>query len=241
MKTFISCISLLAMLTIKAQVQPFVDYDWTIEKIDSANNGIIFANPNNPNPELMSIYYSDVFVEYGFAFPNCGGFFNFNDSNQTFDIQAFEIVITPTFTPISDEFVNVFILQDAGSTSTANGIVYGPFSYSFSYSDSGDIVYLYIDNQAGSLATFFASTLSSQEFSKKKVYIFPNPVQDILKIESAGFAIKTVKLYDLNGRLTEEFLWSNQGIDVSQLSAGTYILSIETPQGLLQEKLIKVD
>jgi hypothetical protein len=239
MKAFIFCISLLAILKIKGQVQPFVDYDWTIEQIDSANNGIIFADPNNP--ELMSIYYSDIFLGYGFTFPNCGGFFNFDDANQTYDIQAFETVITPTYTTVSDEFVNVFILQDAGSTSTANGIVYGPFSYSFSYSDSGDKVYLHIDNQAGSIATFFASTLSVQNFLKNKVFIYPNPVQDILKIESARFAVKAVKLYDLNGRLVEEFLWSNQGIDVSQLSRGVYILSIETSKGVLQEKVIKVD
>jgi hypothetical protein len=83
--------------------------------------------------------------------------------------------------------------------------------------------------------------LSVQNFLKNKVFIYPNPVQDILKIESARFAVKAVKHYDLNGRLVEEFLWSNQGIDVSQLSRGVYILSIETSKGVLQEKVIKVD
>lgn len=238
MKTFISCISLLAILTIKAQVQPFVDYDWTIEKIDSANNGIIFADPNNP--ELMSIYYSDIFLEYGFTFPNCGGFFNFDDSNQTFDIQAFEIVITPTYTPISDEFVNVFILQDAGSTSTANGIVYGPFSYSFSYSYSGDIVYLHIDNQAGSIATFFANTLSDQEFLKQQIAIYPNPVSGVLTINHPDIRIVCIKIYDLSARLIKETsLLNDNRIDVQDLKNGVYVVYIVSEIGTLTKKFIK--
>lgn len=231
MKTIFFTIIFLLTLSLKAQITPLLDHTWTIEQIDTGNQ-IITASPNNPD----NLYIWD----FDFLFSGCEGFFNFNDSNQSFEMLSFGCIVTTNFTPIADEFVNEFILQDAGVTSTPSGLVYGPFSYSFTYSSSGDIVYLHIDNLAGSVATFYSSTLSNEEFLKNEISVYPNPVTNLLNIDNSSIPIETVKVYDLSGRLINGIKINDNQIDVSQLQNGMYILNIETSIGILSEKLIKL-
>ncbi len=220
----------------KSAIHPFTDHDWTIEKIDSANDGVILADSIQINN--LKIAYFD-FVGYYFILSGCDGVFSFDDSNQEFDFLFYGCIITPNHTDIADYFINDFIMQEAGMTTTPEGFVYGPFSYNFTYSDNGDAVYLHIDNQAGSVATFFAANLSQDEFLKESITIFPNPVSEVLNIKSSSIPIEKVKVYDINGRLALEINSNSSEINVSALQKGVYILNAETSAGILREKLVK--
>ncbi|MFY1046476.1 choice-of-anchor J domain-containing protein [Chryseobacterium sp. GP-SGM7] len=66
--------------------------------------------------------------------------------------------------------------------------------------------------------------------------IYPNPVSDILNINSDS-KIKSVKIYDLSGKNVLETEKSN--VNVSGLSSGTYIVTAQTENGLQSAKIIK--
>jgi hypothetical protein len=228
-------------LSLNAQISPFVQYDWTIEKIQNGDGSIILADANPDGDfDKMYIWFEDfIFTGYVHEFSSCQGNFSFNDNDQEFHIESYGCAVTPNHTIIANHFVNVFILQEAGVTSTANGSVYGPFAYSFTYSDNGDIVYLHIDNLAGSIATFYTNTLNTQGFLKRDSFIYPNPVSDVIFFQVNG-NIQNVKIYDLLGRLVlDKDNVTNNQLDLNDLDRGTYVMKIETSYGVFEEKLVK--
>ena len=227
----------LLTFSLKAQIQPFTDHDWIIEEIIDINGSQIFANQSQEELDVLIVSYSNFFSKFVFEFSTCGGRFDFDDINQEFSFLFLGCAITPNHTIIADHFVNVFILQEGGETQTAEGPVYGPFSYNFTY--SGDLVYLHITNLAGSVATFYANNLNQDQFLKEAITIYPNPVFNVLNIKNVGIAIENVKIYDLNGRLIKEEKLDHNQIDLSQLQKGIYVLEIITTVGVLREKLVK--
>jgi len=225
-------------MSINAQIEPFVDHDWTIEKIETFDGTTIIADPSSSGfYDKLIIDYSDFIEKYVFEFSSCQGEYSFDDSNEEFEFLFWGCAITPNHTNIADHFINVFILEEGGETVTEEGSVYGPFSYDFSYVE--DLVYLHITNLEGSAATFYATNLSQDEFLKESISIYPNPVTNVLKIESSSTAIDNIKIYDLRGRLVEKYDGVNNQIDVSHLQRGVFILEINTATGILSEKLIK--
>jgi len=239
MRTYIILLCFISYIYSNAQIEPFVDYDWTIESIENFDGTTIVADPfPDGSFNKLIIDYSDFLEKYVFEFSGCIGEYSFDDSNQEFE-HSFGCIITPNHTNIAEYFVNVFILEEGGLTVTEDGAVYGPFSYDFTYSENGDIVYLHITNLAGSVASFYASTLSQAEFLKESISIYPNPVTDVLTIESSSVAIDNIKVYDLRGRLVEKYDGVNNQINVSHLQKGIYILYIDTAVGVLKKKLVK--
>jgi len=223
-----------------AQISPFTEHDWTIEKIETVDGSIILADANQQGHfDKMIIWYEDfIFVGYRYLFSECEGRFNFEDSNQSYYIQEYGCAVTPNHTTIADHFVNIFILEEGGEIMTEEGPVYGPFSYDFRYSD--DLVYLDITNLEGSIATFYATNLSQEDFLKDSIGIYPNPVTAVLTIESLSVAIDNIKIYDLRGRLVEQVIINDESqINVSQLQKGIYMIEIKTSMGVLRKKLIK--
>lgn len=71
----------------------------------------------------------------------------------------------------------------------------------------------------------------------KLISLYPNPASDFIKINSQN-KIKNVMLYDLNGRRIDVKLNGDE-IDVRNLSAGEYLLTIETDGRSSTEKFIK--
>ena len=72
--------------------------------------------------------------------------------------------------------------------------------------------------------------------------IYPNPVKNILYIKSdSEQQIKSISIYDFSGK---EVLQSNidpsNGVDVSSLSSGAYIIKIKTSKEIKKYKFIKI-
>ncbi|WP_299181107.1 T9SS type A sorting domain-containing protein, partial [uncultured Chryseobacterium sp.] len=65
----------------------------------------------------------------------------------------------------------------------------------------------------------------------------PNPTTDVLNIKSEA-KINKVSVTDVTGRNIDVKLNENT-VDVRHLPAGTYLISIETKDGLTTEKFIK--
>ena len=72
----------------------------------------------------------------------------------------------------------------------------------------------------------------------KNYSIYPVPVRDRLYVNGDVDNIINIKVLNINGKLMIEDQY-NDGIDVSQLDAGTYIACIVTNNGTIYKKFIK--
>ena len=75
------------------------------------------------------------------------------------------------------------------------------------------------------------------------INIYPNPAQHTLYIQSSE-TIEQVNIYDISGRmlLTREFIsLPNQGIDVSNLAKGIYLVKVRTATGETLKRIVVSD
>lgn len=83
------------------------------------------------------------------------------------------------------------------------------------------------------------ASASSEQFFTENFTLYPNPTADVLNISSKnGLEMKEIKITDLSGR-TVRTLNSVTTINVSDLSAGTYLIDITTNAGKATSKFIK--
>jgi beta-glucanase (GH16 family) len=80
-----------------------------------------------------------------------------------------------------------------------------------------------------------------EEEAIKEPSIFPNPVEDVVWIES-DVIIEEILLYDLGGRLIQQrALLNTQGnLSLTDLQAGVYFLELRSAKGTWTQKIIKV-
>ena len=74
--------------------------------------------------------------------------------------------------------------------------------------------------------------------SLQQISLYPNPVIDVLVIETQ-LPIKTIKVYNLQGKLVKE-ISSNKKIDVSGLATGMYFIKIESDDNSVTKKFVKL-
>ncbi|WP_188617362.1 DUF7619 domain-containing protein [Cloacibacterium rupense] len=87
--------------------------------------------------------------------------------------------------------------------------------------------------------TTVQNNLSTQEFSKSEISVYPNPVKDILTFKTKE-KVKKVEIYDVNGRLIKvELGISNNQMNVSSLKTGTYVIKVISDKKYYQTKFIK--
>ncbi len=87
------------------------------------------------------------------------------------------------------------------------------------------------------------TTLSTNEFSKTSVEIFPNPANDYLNIK-AETAINDISIYDLKGRLVKTASFNNNSsnenqLKIASLAQGLYFLEMKFGQFTLTKKFFK--
>ena len=81
------------------------------------------------------------------------------------------------------------------------------------------------------------STLNIDEITSEKndsFRIFPNPSSDVLQIISLNEVLKSIQIYDINGRLILEKNSENlrESLKINQLSKGMYILKINNEKSM---------
>ena len=80
-----------------------------------------------------------------------------------------------------------------------------------------------------------------QNQSESLISVYPNPVLDILRINSASNNINNIKILGLSGQLlnTYNFVGKEIEIDLSAYQAGIYLLQIVTDTDVLIRKILK--
>jgi thermitase len=90
-------------------------------------------------------------------------------------------------------------------------------------------------------ALSYVQSLSNENFMyHNDITIYPNPVKETLYFKSlVNPNIFNVSIYDITGRLVNEYYKVNTSIDVSQLKNGVYILIINYDKNRIIKKFIK--
>ena len=84
------------------------------------------------------------------------------------------------------------------------------------------------------------SVLSSDSFESNEFTIYPNPATTILNISNTNnVEIKNISVTDINGRVVKNQAGTLTQINVSDLNAGVYFVTIEAAEGKTTQKFIK--
>ncbi len=85
--------------------------------------------------------------------------------------------------------------------------------------------------------------LSTQDFISDKFNLYPNPAKNIVNITNTeNIEVERITVFDVNGKLIYTKMYTNEStiqLDVSTLAAGTYLLHIDTTEGMVIKKLVK--
>ncbi|WP_130733655.1 T9SS-dependent choice-of-anchor J family protein [Flavobacterium sp. J27] len=95
---------------------------------------------------------------------------------------------------------------------------------------------LFVDNFSVS------EVLSSESFLNNKFSIYPNPVSDIITVQSDKVVFNSISIADINGRIIRQITThsvTHYNLNVSELLSGVYLLKINTSEGTFDQKLIK--
>ncbi|MDP1727282.1 MAG: PKD domain-containing protein [Bacteroidota bacterium] len=80
-----------------------------------------------------------------------------------------------------------------------------------------------------------------QNFDENIIELYPNPVEGKLSVFSSRLDMTLVNIYDSRGRLVmgNEIKTKEAGFDVSELSAGMYLVEVRTDNGVKYFKVVK--
>jgi hypothetical protein len=110
------------------------------------------------------------------------------------------------------------------------------------FSSSGNNV------QLGDSLKYYYHTLtgiSTVEGENKSIIVFPDPVSDVLSVSGSASEITNVEILNAAGQcvytkyFSKNECFSNQGINVSELNAGVYLVNIFNGKDIYRKKFVK--
>ena len=107
---------------------------------------------------------------------------------------------------------------------------------------SGSFLFLRASDSNGIIGLYKIDinvALASKSFDlKSKLKLYPNPSNNIINFETEQ-NIKSITIVDVFGRVNKKLTFTNNQIDVADLSNGLYVLEIKTDNGVFREKFVK--
>lgn len=122
------------------------------------------------------------------------------------------------------------------ATGTFTPTVTGTYSVGFNCYSAANQYILAVDDFA------VTTTLGIDEFSNSKFSVYPNPTTGIVTVSHNDASINAVSISDLNGRTVKSIKLSGETtsqINISDLSAGVYMMNISSDKGSVTKKIIK--
>lgn len=126
------------------------------------------------------------------------------------------------------------------------GSIWGGYNSTMMYDTASGIIICVLINQFPSQAFLVAGKLLSDMtemplnttvLEEDRFHVFPNPVGDILNVETQNQHIKSIKIFSTSGELLLES--SQNQIPISDLTAGLYLIQLETEKGNYWDKFVK--
>jgi len=103
---------------------------------------------------------------------------------------------------------------------------------------NGIIYVSYIDGNKATTITYDNTVSLKETFDSdiNKLTIFPNPVNDILQVDSE-FEIQKISISSVDGKFIKSC--TENSVSISELSTGIYIVQVETTNGLITKRFVK--
>jgi len=106
----------------------------------------------------------------------------------------------------------------------------------FRHHNNEGLAYLFLDDVVVTSGTLGLNEVTSTQFT-----VFPNPATDVVNVANVE-GLNTIQLVDLNGRTVKSVNFagvSEASVNVSDLSAGVYMMNIATDKGTTTKKIVK--
>ena len=165
-----------------------------------------------------------------------------NKADQTISIEpiadklttdvAFDVVASTTSNLVLDYAVS----GPASITGTAITLDGTPGMVEVTVSQAGNDNYNAV---SASVSFAVAEESALSVVGQIPIQFYPNPVQDLLTIESVQDV--DVTIYDLEGKRLKSATMRSGKIDMADLSSGAYILQIKTEKNILRKKIIRAN
>ncbi|MGD1318249.1 T9SS type A sorting domain-containing protein [Chryseobacterium sp. 2R14A] len=199
-----------------------INYDYATKKISGMGRLTPVPTAAVPSPVAAfynigigtSTYPANTWVSVSFTYNKTTGAYTWGTPEGSFTFTNPAYTFTTGMTPTEFDVVSLTL---AGNTVANQAAV--------------DNVNLQYTNTAS------LGTTDVKVISKLGLTIYPNPTSDILNIKTDS-KINAVSVVDLTGRKMNVRLEGDK-VDVRGLSAGTYLINIETKDGISTEKFIK--
>ncbi|MPS74465.1 MAG: T9SS type A sorting domain-containing protein [Chryseobacterium sp.] len=240
-----------AAKTLTISGTPTITTSYTVTTVGTGNSvsisGTVKIGPGNPGePDgLIHNFTTSGKVSTFYAIT---GNMNSTDGSQSYDgltlTKRFKMESSTSITYTTTAESTLTLVFDAdfsknvkfdGTNYTAvNGIVTIPNvavgAHTITKGDTTNLFYI---------KTAYA-TMATSDIGKAQVKLYPNPVSDYLNINSEGQKIISVKVYNFAGALVKNNVAVNgDSVDLRNLNAGNYIISITTDKGTVNSKIIK--
>lgn len=134
------------------------------------------------------------------------------------------------------------------TVNSATAVSYAGRTASWTATEAGTYVFAFHNNSgsvgAGSilLDSFVATTeLGAEDFLATQLSIYPNPATDVINVANAQ-NINDINIVDLNGRIVKSAKFngaSEAQVNISDLSAGMYLMNVSSDQGTTTKKIVK--
>ena len=140
-------------------------------------------------------------------------------------------------------------------TSNATGVTYqwldcgnnnapiaGETSASYTAIANGDYAVVVTDGNCSDTSTCVSiTTVGLEDFANiaNAVSIHPNPVSNLLTINTDNLNTTAVSIISLSGQTLKTVTTTTKTVDVSDLASGIYFLQIHTDQGMVSKRFVK--
>lgn len=112
-----------------------------------------------------------------------------------------------------------------------------PFTYEIT--EENNMLALIVTNNKGDKTYYYNQEMSADDFSKKGIKYYPNPLKDKLIIENTDLKVTSVSIADISGKIifsSNQFYSTKIEIDFKKFPKGVYFLTTE-----LDDKTIKTE
>lgn len=239
--TYIFLATISFSIFINAQQSELLNKTWNLEKVVINNSDYYFPN-SITTINAIADFSTNSFVSHICNTLNAD--ISYNENNIiTFLGSSLTLGSCPTSG--NDEY-NIFEDNYFGQFfggNTSNGI-YSTYTYQIDH--IGNDERLILTNPNGNTAIYWVSNLGVFDSSFSEFNIYPNPVDDILKINSK-LSIINIEIYDIQGKLVLNKLIENKNfknfdVDITSVSKGVHLVIIKdekNKKSLFTHKIIK--
>jgi hypothetical protein len=192
----------------------------TLQKVSTSANGVVYLQTGEQ--AMDSSYFVPI---------------------TTLETHADSIWITPLFSPEDYVILSVEAIHSEVSFANDSIFLYKPQDIVNDTVKVGFGICYGNGTQRLKGYTYYLIThkeTAIDEVLAKEISIYPNPVRDELKIETGDLQINTIQIVDLTGKVIyHSSQMINNSINVSTLSAGVYLIKVDTDKGMKTEKFVK--